>query len=94
MMKNHRIIKTCIIKNQNINIENIARLIEFERQSFYIEIELDCEDIFTNLKMPISINSENDAILYFENECIKRYTCSHEFTVEEIKENGEEILFF
>lgn len=77
-----------------MNIENIAKLIEFERQDFHIEIELDCEGVFTNFIMPIDINSENDAILYFENECIKRFTCSHQFTVEEIKENGEEILFF
>ncbi|MDA9316968.1 hypothetical protein N9Q58_03510 [Polaribacter sp.] len=77
-----------------MNIENIAKLIEFERQDFHIEIELDCEDVFTDFIMPININSENDAILYFENECIKRFTCNHQFTVEEIKENGEEILFF
>lgn len=93
-MKNHRVLRTCIIKNLNINIENIAKLIQCERQDFHVKVELDSEDVFADFIVPIKNKSENDAILYFENECIKRITCDHQFSVKEIKENGEEILFF
>ena len=77
-----------------MNIENSAKLIQCESQSFYVKVELDSEDIFSDFIVPININSKNDLILYFENECVKRFTCNHQFTVNELKENGEEIYIF
>ena len=78
----------------SLNISEII-LHHDEANGYWIDVITDSEGLFEDLDIEFESNVGNDvAIKIFEEECINRFTCYNEFSIDEILEQGESILFY
>ena len=63
---------------------------------FFVKVLLNTDDLFVDFDLEIDKNVEPDiAIKYFEEECMNRFTCFGQFSIEDIIDaSGEEIVFY
>jgi hypothetical protein len=70
--------------------------LQYVSNKYVVIVLVDSDDLFVDFNLEIDNNElSNAAINYFENECLNRFTCYGDFTLEEVKEkSGEEISFY
>lgn len=85
--------RTCRVTKWGEEYSNCE--LRFETNKYILIILKDSENLFVDFNLEIDSNELPEiAINRFENECINRFTCQGEFSMEQIKENsGEEISF-
>ena len=70
--------------------------LQYSNKKYVVIVLKDLEDLFIDFNLEIDNNETPDiAVKYFENECLNRFTCYGDFSIEKVKENsGEEISFY
>jgi len=62
---------------------------------YFIRITEDPEGLFADFNITIKQTvSEKDVIKRFQLQCLNRFTCNGEFTLEFIEENNQEFIRF
>ena len=85
--------RTCaIIKDGYISASCELKFID---NRYLVIVKTNSEDLFVDLDLEVKNNElPANAIKHFELECLNRFTCNSQFTLEELKEYGEEISFY
>lgn len=88
-----KIYRTCEIKKFG---EPYARCcLEYVNNNYVVVVLEDYEDIFVDFNLEINNNKLPEIIIkHFENECLQRFTCSGDFSIEQVKENSDEEISF
>jgi len=70
--------------------------LEYANKNYAVVVLEDSEDIFIDFNLEVdNTTSPEIAIELFESECLNRFTCYGEFSLDYIKEDsGEEISFY
>jgi hypothetical protein len=88
------IYRTCEVNKWGENY-SICEL-QYVNNKYVVIILEDSDNLFVDFNLEIDNNESSDIVIkYFEDECLNRFTCYGDFSLEEVKENsGEEILFY
>jgi hypothetical protein len=70
--------------------------LKYSNDKYIVIVKENSDDLFIDFSLEINNNELPEiAIKFFEVECLDRFTCFRQFTLEEVKENsGEEISFY
>ncbi len=70
--------------------------LHYKTNKYNVVVLNDSEDLFVDFDLEIYNHELPQVVIkYFEDECINRFTCYGEFSIEQIKANsGEEISFY
>ena len=65
-----------------------------EFKDYKVSVILDDNELFEDFDFDFDSKIEKDIVIeFFEEECMNRFTCFNEFTLDEIQEQGERIEF-
>ena len=95
-MKESNVIRICQITKSSMASINKSEIILYydEVNGYWVDVITDSEGLFEDLDIEFESNVGNDvAIKIFEEECLNRFTCFNEFSIDEILEQGEIIEF-
>mgnify|MGYP003346485553 CR=1 FL=1 len=89
-----KIYRTCEVTKDGSIYASIQ--LHYLNNKFGILVTENSDDLFIDFNLELNNNESLDnAIKYFEAECLNRFTCDQQFTLAEVKENsGEEISFY
>lgn len=92
-----KIVRICEVKCfvQSTCHISTCELQQDEFENYSIKVISDPNGIFEDFEIDIEkSNNLGESIFYFEKECLNRFTCFGEFSLEFIKaEHGDEIKF-
>jgi hypothetical protein len=87
------IVRTCTIKkyDDECSICELHRV----KNNYNVKLIFDHDNLFVDFKLALNENEAPEiAIKIFEEECLNRFTCYGEFTIEEAKEHSGEVISF
>ncbi len=95
-MNDGHIIRTCRIEKSVMSTNSISEIVLYfnEIKDYKVEVISDDEGHFEDFDFYFDSKFEkNKVIEFFEEECMNRFTCFNEFTLDEIQEQSERIEF-
>jgi hypothetical protein len=93
-MNEDYIIRTCRIEKSLMSTKGISEIVLYfnEFKDYKVAVISDDNGLFEDFDFDSKI--EKDIVIeFFEEECMNRFTCFNEFTLDEIQEQGERIEF-
>ncbi len=91
-MNEDYIIRTCRIEKSLMSTKGISEIVLYfnEFKDYKVAVISDDNGLFEDFDFDSKI--EKDIVIeFFEEECMNRFTCFNEFTLDEIQEQGERI---
>lgn len=74
---------------------SICELHHDELNNYFVNVKLDPENLFVDFNIENTKKMEKERVIKnFEEECLNRFTCYGEFTVDYIKEENQEVIRF
>jgi len=95
-MNEGHIIRTCRIEKSVMSTKGISEIVLYfnEFKDYKVSVILDDNELFEDFDFDFDSKIEKDIVIeFFEEECMNRFTCFNEFTLDEIQEQGERIEF-
>ena len=83
-------IRTCEINNLDVGTNSVCKLLRHQSGEFSIQVIDDPEGLFTEFVF----NTSKNHVSTFEEQCLRRFTCHGEFSLEYLKKMGETICFY
>ena len=89
-----KIYRTCEVTNNGFIYASCQ--LQYCNNKYLVIVTENSDDLFVDFNLEIKNDELPDIVIKgFEFECLNRFTCNSQFSLEEVKENsGEEISFY